>query len=226
MSRHRYLYGNANPVSNIDPSGMFTLTDAGAAFQILSSLAAASFVQRAFAATINATVGGDPVRWKGFQVGGTLSGLAPGFSGLGTMVVAESNCVFNPRQKRHQSRKGHWIVIGPFFNLLSRIPHAPRLPASVSAGFFGAISPGFMGANEWALAGTYSAAAATITTLLGITGSAFIMGFGYGVADSLTNVLKGAVGIRYGLGFASGLSIPLTWLGEDTDCDPKIDSKK
>jgi RHS repeat-associated protein len=41
MTRHRYIYGNDNPVTYVDPSGEFSLPELNVAQQIVASLAGA-----------------------------------------------------------------------------------------------------------------------------------------------------------------------------------------
>ncbi|NER35197.1 MAG: DUF4114 domain-containing protein [Oscillatoria sp. SIO1A7] len=211
MSRHRYLYGYANPVTYVDPSGAFTLIDLQQAIGLATALATTSVLQYTAGKTIESIVGGEPVKWFGFQVGGTVAGLAPFTAGLGNLVYAESNCV--PNNGTYQSYEGAWLIVGEFFGLPAVLP---RLPATGSVGLFRATSPGFMGPNPLALTGGYLSVGYTLTTLGGLTGSAFIMGSGKGNSFWSPGL---AFGVRYGVGIASGLSVPLPG-GKHTNCAP------
>jgi hypothetical protein len=78
MSLHKYLYGNANPVTYTDPTGLFSAAEAQAAADIASTLAAIQWESGGYLVSATLARGnyaiGDLLRDFSFSVGGVLAG--------------------------------------------------------------------------------------------------------------------------------------------------------
>ncbi|HEX8154148.1 MAG TPA: RHS repeat-associated core domain-containing protein, partial [Thermoanaerobaculia bacterium] len=58
MSLHRYLYANANPVSNSDPTGRFSMAEVGATLEVMGIMIAQNWARKALIGGIFGAVGG------------------------------------------------------------------------------------------------------------------------------------------------------------------------
>lgn len=168
MSRHRYLYGNANPISYLDPSGEFTMTEVLGGvlgFGILGS-ALTTGISSSFRSSLF-----EDVTWEGEIITGSIpfwnpSGIATisyGYSlplvldmGIGMNISiaynVDSNYIRNER------------VVGAAYLLLgieasigySLTSELNGSIPSISHGGFGVDTPGVLGLDSQFLQGFYS----------------------------------------------------------------------
>jgi RHS repeat-associated protein len=182
-SRHRYLYGNANPVSYSDPSGKFSILDV--------ALAGINYLERDRA-----------LEWNGRSFNAGLSGE---FLGLPGVVSATAN-IINLRSNWHNNTAvdGTWLLLGVGLSL--------SVPVSLSASpSVKVTTPSIFGNSAAVLSGLFTSASVNISPGLGQSYTAyFFMGLGYGLfSGSFMFKDNFAVGADLGFGQSTGLSIPL-----------------
>jgi RHS repeat-associated protein len=219
VSRHRYLYGNANPVSYADPSGMFpTLGELMESIQIQTLLLTyvslnINIVQLLYGKYLSSQNGN--IEWKGdyYSAGITSGGIAvlsgakislmPGFdSGIGGgLMVLETDGIVG--EKTHT--KGNWLILGGLitYGLLpisaSKSSTIILSPATKNGTDTSNLSGGFMTLGASIGAGWFSAG-----------WSATMMGLGVGKIATNLDSLKSPFNIGFDASFTgfTGLSIP------------------
>jgi RHS repeat-associated protein len=202
MSRHRYLYGNANPVTYLDPSGEFSIAEVmqtSVINDILLLLGNIGLGQR----VAGLLSGGDnEIEWNGILSGGTAS-ITPAYSYVAGVLTANLTSKDNGYGPNGLGRlQGIWAIfvggaaLGP-------------VPISVSGSSLELKSPRLLGVSLGALSGGFLAGGASYGSI-GFGGSAsFItMGFGYGYG------VGGFLGFDLGLTALTGIAVPIyrKWL--------------
>jgi RHS repeat-associated protein len=206
VSRHRYLYGNNNPIMFIDPSGKTSLADliSGLTTQeILAGLAVTSI------AIVSLITGGpdqdDKVSWRGAF--NSVSGEIPGFSlstGQGIYATGKSDELF--MGETIGRIEGKWLLALAGISL--PLPNTPPYGASRSSFDVttdATIAEKLRGA---ALSGPASIAGFSDVIGAGPTGGGLIMGWGRGVAF---DIYDWSVGVDVGISAVAGISIPIYW---------------
>lgn len=208
VSRHRYLYGNANPVSYIDPSGEFSLSNLGATSAIIGILSSQlNFAQFFVSGAISDAA--SRVEWNGW-----LSKVSVDTNwGLGLSVGAAWKIESSTYKGQKLELPWGFALIGSEFsydfsrgavNALSAIPDISL------HGTFVVETPSVFGLKWWTLAGGYSEIAAGASAAYAVSYtpvSAFTLGFGvgnsngagYGFSNNLASL---------SLSLFSGFSVP------------------
>uniref|UniRef100_UPI0023DF5DE9 RHS repeat-associated core domain-containing protein n=1 Tax=Argonema antarcticum TaxID=2942763 RepID=UPI0023DF5DE9 len=187
MSRHRYLYGNANPVSYTDPSGLFTLTDVMSGPTLGGILAGIPWahvggVVGTVAAGIGIGAGISALRsnfqnsridWNGeFSIAslsapGGLLGLSPEFGSggaLGTLSLTSTSGI-----------EGKWLIVGATY-AAGFFLSATRTPVEViSRSFIG--TPGVGDLNGVFLSGSFGINIPGLSEIQGGFGRFYIVGY-------------------------------------------------
>jgi RHS repeat-associated protein len=209
VSRHRYLYGNANPVSYSDPSGKFSIGEAVATIAILGILST-SFQAVTIGHFYNQS-GGKDLSWTGLSYGtsysGTLVGLPSWFSATAVEISLTSGCYNNT--KNHAL----WLAIGVGFSLSpSTLPFgvpAPPVSGSIAPSIT-VSSPYILGNDSSVLSGLYNIVSGNfVLGPFGTSYSWFGMGFGYGKVTDIAPWQNYAVGFDLSVGAATGVAIPI-----------------
>jgi RHS repeat-associated protein len=213
MSRHRYLYGNANPVSFSDPSGMFSLAEL-TVVDLIASIQIGSIIQGLVGNYVTKTSGN--VSWEGiigtfnaslYPISSSLpSLLGLSFSGSISAVEAFSEVVGNSQAE------GKWLLfqIGYSFGF-SGIPvggsissftklTSPRLFYDVYGGGLG----GFVTSGSGSLF-TFPFSNQSLSSPLYPNALGLIMGYGYGYS------IGGGAGLSIGIDLQAGVSIPVAY---------------
>jgi RHS repeat-associated protein len=201
VSRHRYLYGNANPVSYSDPSGKMSIGEVSLTIAVIGILS--TYSQLSAINSFN-QYGSEYLKWEGnsysWGLGGELIGL-PSFLG-----ASLNEFVLKSENYSNKITHGLWIGMGVGFTY-SPVP----IPASFSASLGVSVkSPYILGDDPWVLGGllnTFSATAAL--PFLGTSYTWLAMGFGYGTVTSPYPWDNFAVGFDISIGGYTGLSIPV-----------------
>jgi len=187
MSRHRYMYGNDNPVRYKDPSGMFaSLNEIGQSFAIVSALSAVRIVGTWMLNVISNKLDSN-IHWTGVYASASASLL------FATEGVIALQAYFGGKISE---RMYAFVALG---NL------SLSLPISGSASTLDVFSPAILGTGAAVLSGSFSTASASFAP--GYTpissASAFAMGFGFGysVGESIGFDIELNVG-------ASGVAVP------------------
>jgi RHS repeat-associated protein len=226
MTKNKYLYATLNPVSNIDPTGRFTLVEALASTVIVSVLAQNLFGSLAsFAGIYNGRL---DVEWKGEIYSATASLADNEQMATGASIVAvKSNCVNGRRTE------GAWLLLGAGysrsiteeeFGFDASIDLKALLEGDISGG--GSVSgigvshspividsPSFFGTKVAALSGTFmSVGLSAGFGPAGVSFSSLTMGFGRAKLDSSNMYgFSNATGFTLGYSLIAGLSIPVYW---------------
>jgi RHS repeat-associated protein len=182
VSLHRYLYADASPVSNADPTGEMTLVDVavtGAIIGIVSTIYTA-------VAWIGTERWGT-IEWHGYMAGVTGGGLT-----VGGFLIGLTSEEVNGHDATgiYLVAAGGWDV-GP-------------LPVSVTGAPVTVETPALYGPNGWLLAGPFGIAGASYVQGVGITATGFTMGIGVGWFSPGV-----AIGRDIGLLGMGGFAIPL-----------------
>ncbi|NER00766.1 MAG: RHS repeat-associated core domain-containing protein, partial [Cyanothece sp. SIO2G6] len=215
ISRHRYVYGNDNPVMNVDPSGLVTLADISARFTFESVLNSLTLVGLAFAPAqfIGSQLAGidhDGIHWKGYQLSFDASFGQTSRLLLATGLGADIYYVNLVSGANDQYREVSSLTLAIHANYGWNSPQTPQF----TVGTFEVWTPRSFGYSISALGGGYMAFGGSIFAGdpelgLGYAKQALLMGYGRGNADGF--------GVARGRGIAIeaqlGLSIPL-YLGE------------
>nr|WP_275994433.1 RHS repeat-associated core domain-containing protein [Argonema antarcticum] len=222
MSRHRYLYGNANPVTYSDPSGEMTLAELDGALAVHDSIMGLGFgltiAQRPLAYGFQ-SIGDRMTTWDGWYtlITGTLNNVANPSAPL-NQILGNSNIVpleftagpsmglgfyvadSSPFSNGTRVENGLWLHI--LAGVGARIGFR-NLPLGGSTSQMSVESPSFF-------AGTHALAGGVI---LGSAGATAVMGggiaggwIGFGTAKFSTG---GLYGIDIGMDLLSGISIPI-----------------
>jgi RHS repeat-associated protein len=218
MSMHPYLYANANPVTNTDPSGNFTLTEMIVVAAIAATITTMGAVVQLTAGFVAALIVG-PVDWDGFIITGAVGITFYQAQVMG--LFATSEC----------SKWGdQWITLDDGFwaYVVQGVGANPLLPGSISAGSMRLVSPklfsphGVFGGFAVLIDATFGV---PIPTNLGFENELFTDNFAGGGAALLLSGF--GTGRSFGRLFAfdanieafSGFAIS-TGLGDITSCTP------
>jgi RHS repeat-associated protein len=201
VSRHRYLYGNANPVSYSDPSGKFSIAEVGASLAIMNILIGPLY---SFSVgTINYLERDRALKWEGKSFNASISGA---FIGLPSAITATAN-VIDLKSGCHNGTTMHglWLLLGVGLSY-SPLPISATVSPSMSI-----TSPSLFGNGVGVLSGLFSFATANaVTTVAGVSYTGyFFMGLGYGISTSIDFDKNIAYGFDFSIGQSTGLSIPL-----------------
>ena len=208
VSRHRYLYGNANPVMNLDPSGLISLQETMATLAVAGIL---SVFQNGVAIT-NAMVTGstENTKWTGLLVSPnkTYSLPLPFKPSLGTSIFAVNSSPFEAKNGQTYQYKNTPVLV---------------IRSSLFAGY----SKEVTGDDIFGLVGGFELETPAETTknweiwslmrgYLSFGATARIPVFGYGKQFILMGFARGnahgwhfGTSVEGGITLDSGLSIPL-----------------
>ena len=218
MSRHRYLYGNDNPVSFEDPSGKSALTVYGSmvshmmgtlatSFQALGTVGLLTLTQQSLGiigSGLTGTLFVPDVEWNGGVVGGSASITPVNPIGLRMATLTSEPFTFGGTMK---NATGRWLIVSGGYSV--------GFPVSLTVGLLNLTSPAAVGVNLFTLSGGFLAASASITTAVVVAPvtigvSAVSMGFGRGFAFPDISF-----GIDTSASVVTGLSIPIQLLKWD-----------
>jgi hypothetical protein len=199
VSRHRYVYGNDNPVMYSDPSGYSatTMTEVGALLAVIETLGTLVTAQ-AIASSAAIRLGGQ-IDWTGVITGADIS-VAAGIRGniLHARALERTRVLNSLGASRYFAGKWLQVAVGiDFGDVLGGLPGNPLLNESVTI-----VSPRWLGAQPGALAG--GTLFGTSTSGTG-TGTGFIVGYGFGVFNNTSSETDGGASISAYI----GLSIPI-----------------
>jgi len=197
VSLHKYLYGNANPVMFIDPSGETSIMSVMVSIAIVGILSSVAYASAFHLISITRT----PVTWEGVLMYG--GGGGAGWGVLGFVAILESQC--------HSGQKSKGIY---FMAAAGGVLAPPWLPISEGVALINLITPGIFGPKPWTLVGPFSWLSATASWGVGPSWTAMYMGMGIGEIGLIPGA---AFGIDIGLDALGGVSIPL-YLGPVTSC--------
>ena len=209
MSRHRYMYGNANPITYIDPSGEFSLSSlatAQAMQNVLIAGLAGSSLQNV--QSIGFFLDGDVVEWTGSLLTYPTIGaktISRGYASIELGIGFQASWAFVDETTSYRSEKR----IGTANLLLGAEAGFSRSlnPYSVSFGGFAVDTPRLWGIEWYALSGFYAFGNAGISdNFKGKSITPFSLGFGYGNASGKNKNLDG---LGFNLSLSGGMSIPI-----------------
>jgi RHS repeat-associated protein len=201
-SRHRYLYGNANPVSYSDPSGKISITDFAISSLIMDVLIGSSYALSVGA--INYLERDRALKWNGQSVNASLSGALVGLPGAisatANIIDLKSDCY------NGTTVHGLWLLVGVGLSYSSPIPVALTISPSISV-----TTPSIFGNGVGVLSGLFTSASANAaTSIFGVSYTGyFFMGLGYGLFSSPKPEDNRAYGFDLSIGQSTGFSIPL-----------------
>ena len=180
ISRHRYLYGNDNPITYVDPSGRITsLAGQIATITTLNTLQINIGLAGLGILGLGQRVGGfiargdGKITWNGI-FGGIAANIGPVYAVGGfPATLTSENLGYGPAGEEGRLT-GNWLIIAGGASL-------GPIPLGISAGTATIKSPSQLGVNVGVLSGGFilgSIAASTFA--FGGSGSVITMGFGQG----------------------------------------------
>jgi RHS repeat-associated protein len=212
VSRHRYLYGNSNPVTFLDPSGKVSIAEVTAINKIVGTLAALSITQISATKYLHLKSTQRPIKWDGLIGLGTagFAATAP-FNAGGGFALADSECV-------HHNGKEQKLVNLPI--LIGMIGASPSpLPTKVggSGGTFEVYTPSIFGPRFYALLGSFSlVGGAIVPAFVGIGAAGLQLGFGLGWA---LGVSAGVFDVGVAAFVGASIPIPLPGFTHFENCN-------
>jgi RHS repeat-associated protein len=218
VSRHRYLYGNANPITYADPSGNLSMVEVGTVLSILETLTIATAAQASIA-QIASKLGGEII-WRGqyykAELNSYIIGLLLGVDGSAGIslldLTTETPEEFPFRYPGIFTRyRGRWLQF--YGGVTTSTPNSP--PSSVP-------QPSEQGKTDDVVARSPRIFKATPATFLGTvafgkitygldTVTDFSVGFGRGVIYG--TVKPSIANPTSSISLKEGLSIPV-WFSQ------------
>jgi RHS repeat-associated protein len=210
MSRHRYLYGNANPVTYSDPSGLMSLSELNVVQVLARDLAIGGLAIASPQQLIRQFVArdSDSVKWNGYQVsvdtGSVLNNRRPPIAD-----VSIGSDFFFTDSEPFPSENGWFRVNNSLLIAISGGITSGRPSPSFTGGTFEVNSPGDLGLSPFALSGGFLSMSGSLGLGLiprrfgvGAGASFLILGSGRGNANGLFFANSGAfaVSAKSGIG--------------------------
>jgi RHS repeat-associated protein len=199
ISRHRYLYGNANPISYSDPSGEFSIAEVTATvlvFNILSVVTHSTVTQLISKSRNKELVWGGWVTSTGFssELIGIPSLLATTIAG----ATLTSDCY------NGMTTSGAWLLLGIGVSVAAPFN---KSPVSLTSNSLTISSPYKLGNDVNVLSGIFnSVSLGTFLPGYGFSFTHLFMGFGYSIANPDPGQNQ-SIGWDFGVGITSGISI-------------------
>jgi large repetitive protein len=199
VSRHRYLYGNANPVSYADPSGMFSIGEAVAVLTILGSLASTSYQTYSIANALDQSHG-NTLKWNGFIQADSIAFGLLGFGGTVAYTNLTSECYGSTNTHAIYGLLGVGISVSPLPLYVSTVANALQISSPYNSGN----DPGI-------LTGAYNTLSGNIVTpVIGASWTAYLyMGQGFSILSSINPLDNLAWGLDLSAGITSGVSFKI-----------------
>jgi RHS repeat-associated protein len=200
VSRHRYLYGNANPVSYSDPSGKFSINEATAAILVFDVLLSLRQVLN-----INTNLkrsNGQEITWTG-QVG--TGGYSSEMIGIPSLLAATVAGARLTSDYDGWTTSGLWLLLG--IGLSASPLDARALSATATTNELTILSPSNLGNRANVLSGQFSSMSINAVTFVGFSFTNLFMGYGYSRISNLDIWGNRAFGWDVSLGITSGISI-------------------
>jgi RHS repeat-associated protein len=203
ISRHRYLYGNANPVMYSDPSGKFSIGEAVATLAILDILAISAANQSFSIRDALNKSNGNTLKWNGFIQSDSIAFGLLSFGG----TVAYTNLT---------SDSYNGSITHASYGLLGVGISASPLPLPAVTTVANALqisSPYNLGNDANILTGTYNTLSFNaVTPVFGASLTAYLyMGQGFSAlsVESLATLNNFAIGFDVSGGITTGISLKL-----------------
>jgi RHS repeat-associated protein len=206
VSRHRYLYGNANPITYSDPSGNFSMTEVVETTAFASVLAVLGTIS--FASTLTRIRDSGPIKWNGQIILGLdvdssivkrLTGLDVELGFGGYVLEATSDEIFyNSGVYRYTNT---WAILSATTDL-GTLPEDSSALVEVQfpneAKNVKLFSPRFFGASGWTFSGQFLAGEVQIPGNIDTSGFSIGIGVGYYVDQTSS----------FGIQLKAGISFP------------------
>jgi RHS repeat-associated protein len=206
VSRHRYLYGNSNPITYSDPSGNFSMAEVTQTTALASVLAILGTIS--FASTLTRIRDSGPIKWNGqiilgLDVDSSIVKSLTGFDielGFGGYVLeATSDEIFyNSGVYRYTNT---WAILSATTDL-GTLPEDSSALVEVQfpneAKNVKLFSPRFFGANGWTFSGQFLAGEVQIPGNIDTSGFSIGIGVGYYVDQTSS----------FGVQLKAGISFP------------------
>ena len=234
VSRHRYLYGNDNPIMYSDPSGLITMGDITAKFALDSileslTLVGLTFAPAQFIGSQLAGIDSNSIAWSGIKVSGSGGKSRLLLStGLGADIYATTSSSGNGES--YSSKLGLILAIHANYGLSTPPLFGQSNGPIGSVGTFEVRTPASFGHSIYALGGGYFEIGLSVSAgLESIGGGAtygrdfMIMGYGRG---SSSNFGVNVGGFGASVGISLGISIPLFEIEKLTLPTPDSSSPK
>jgi RHS repeat-associated protein len=199
VSRHRYLYGNSNPVSYSDPSGLFSLPELTQTILSLDILA--SLYQYINISTNLKKSNGQEINWTGNIGTGGYSSEMIGIPSLLAATIAGAKLTSDCYDGK--VTKGIWLLLGLG---LSASP-ANSLTATATTNELTVSSPSNLGNKASVLSGQFSSMSVNYVMFFGASFTNLFMGYGYSRVSNTNPWDNKAFGWDLSLGITSGISV-------------------
>ncbi len=200
VTLHRYLYGNANPVSYVDPSGEFSIAEISTNLFFRSIIGAIAYSEVGHA--IDFIAKEKHLGWKGGMLVVTHGN---GWGGIGGIVIKLTSEYQNGKRAEgwYLLAMGGYTVSPEF---MKKIPvDFPSITWSQAV----METPGVFGPKPWILGGPCSWISGTASWGGGPSYTRMSMGMGIGSIDWTYPVPGWVIGKDIGFDLMAGVSIPL-----------------
>jgi RHS repeat-associated protein len=214
MSRHRFMYGNAKPITFSDPSGMFAgISEVLTVLSIIESLTIVTGAQIALG--LAARLSGN-IEWEGKLTSASVKGEVFGSDiNLGLSILnltTISNDEVSPflYPELRGNFNGRWLQLYGGIGIGNEIPDSlkPLSPNSLSPdSSVIAKSPRIFAATPLVFTGTFALASSYSG---GASVKAFTAGFGFGYSANYLSS-KAVNKIDVGISLKEGISIPISF---------------